>query len=82
EYDGLDVALLQREMFESAVVMAREALIKLGISERETGRVEREYRQRDDERLQAQSGTGDIHAAKHRMFAPERPLADEPAQNA
>lgn len=77
DFDGLDVALLQREMFESAVVMAREALLKLGISERETERVEREYRQRDDERLQAQSGTGDLHAAKHRMFAPDRPLADQ-----
>ncbi len=77
EFDGLDVALFQREMFESAVVMAREALLKLGISERETGRVVREYRVRDDERLQAQSGTGDIHAAKHRMFAPDRSLADE-----
>jgi len=78
EYDGLDVALLQRELFESAVVMAREALLKLGIDQRETERVEREYRQRDGERLQAQSGTGDIHAAKHRMFTPERSL-DESA---
>jgi monovalent cation:proton antiporter-2 (CPA2) family protein len=78
EYDGLDVALLQRELFESAVVMAREALLKLGIDQQETERVEREYRQRDHERLQAQSGTGDIHAAKHRMFTPNRSL-DEPA---
>ena len=77
EYDGLDVALLQREMFESAVVMAREALVQLGISEREAARVEREYRERDDERLEAQSKTGDLRAAKNRMFAADRTLDDE-----
>jgi monovalent cation:proton antiporter-2 (CPA2) family protein len=77
EFDGLDVALFQREMFESAVVMARKALLKLGISERETERVEAEYRQRDEERLEAQSQTGDIKAAKNRMFATDRPLDDE-----
>ncbi len=82
EFDGLDVALLQREMFESAVVMAREALLRLGITGRETERVEREYRQRDDERPQAQSGSGDVHAAKHRMFAPDRPLGEEKPKGA
>ncbi|MBA2635978.1 MAG: cation:proton antiporter [Sphingomonas sp.] len=77
EYDGLDVALLQREMFESAVVMARAALLKLRVPEREVERVEREYRQRDNERLRAQSDSGDLHAGQQRMFAADRPLADE-----
>ncbi len=73
----LDVAWLQREVFESAVTMGREALRKLGLAEREVERVEREYRQRDSERLSIQSETGDLHAAKERMFRPDRPLANE-----
>ena len=75
--DGLDVPLMQREVFESAVVMGREALKKLGLAEREVARVEREYRQRDDERLQLQSESGDLHSGFERTFAPERPLEDE-----
>ena len=75
--DGLDLALVQREVFESAVVMGREALRRLGIAEREVGRVEREYRQRDDERLEQQSATGDLHAGLERSFAADRSLPDE-----
>jgi len=75
--DGLDVPLMQREVFESAVVMGREALRRLGIAEREVGRVEREYRLRDGERLQLQSSTGDLHSGVEKSFAPERPLEDE-----
>jgi Kef-type K+ transport system membrane component KefB/voltage-gated potassium channel Kch len=77
DFAGLDVALLQRELFESAVTMAREALMKLGIAEREAERVEREYRLRDDERLQAQSESGDIRAARGRMFNVDQPLPDD-----
>ena len=77
EYDGLEVRLLQRELFESAVVMAREALLQLGISKREAARVEEEYRRRDAERLEAQSATGDIRAAKNRMFTVDSSLEDE-----
>ena len=77
ELDGLDVALIQRELFESAVLMGREALLKLGIAEREALRVEAEYRRRDEERLERQSETGDLHAAKDNMFRADRPLADE-----
>ena len=62
EFDGLDLAFCQRELFESAVVMGREALIKLGVARREAERVEREYRERDFERLEAQTVTGDLHA--------------------
>jgi hypothetical protein len=38
EFDGLDVAFIQRELFESAVVMGREALLKLGVARREAER--------------------------------------------
>src|SRR5437868_4377064 len=57
--DGTDLALAQRELFESAVVMGREALLALGLARREVERVEREYRDRDAERLERQSATGD-----------------------
>ena len=80
DYDGLEVALFQRELFESAVVMGREALRSLGVPRREVERVEREYRTRDDERLQRQSETGDLHAAKEKMFSLDSPIDDpEPA---
>jgi hypothetical protein len=76
EYDGLDVDLFQRELFESAVVMGREALRGLGVPRREVLRVEEEYRARDDERLQRQSATGDLHAGKETIFTPDRPIGD------
>jgi glutathione-regulated potassium-efflux system protein KefB len=79
ELDGLDLKFVQREMFESAVAMGREALLALGIAEREVKRVESEYRSRDAERLERQSATGDIRAAQDRMFKPDQPLPDEEA---
>ncbi|MFC7537401.1 monovalent cation:proton antiporter-2 (CPA2) family protein [Sphingomonas sp. GCM10030256] len=75
--DGCDVPLLQREVFESAVVMGREALRKLGIADREVARVEGEYRQRDSERLQMQSESGDLHSGMDRSFGPTQSLPDE-----
>ena len=81
EFDGLDVDLIQREMFESAVVMGREALLKLGIAQREADRVEASYRQRDTERLQVQSKTGDLRAARDRMFGADSSLPDEQARD-
>ncbi len=77
EFDGLDLAVCQRELYESAVVMGREALMKLGIPRREAERVEREYRERDLQRLQAQTVTGDLHADFDRSFGVDRPLPDE-----
>jgi hypothetical protein len=77
EFDGLDLAVCEREVYESAVVMGREALTKLGVSRREAERVEREYRERDLERLEKQTITGDLHAGYERSFAADRPLPDE-----
>lgn len=77
DFAGLDVASLQREMFESAVVMGREALTKLGVSRREVERVEREYRDRDSERLDLQTASGDLWSGQERMFGVDRPLPDE-----
>jgi len=81
EFDGLDVALIQREMFESAVVMGREALLALGIVRREVDRVEAAYRGRDTERLRVQSATGDLRAARDRMFGADSSLPDEQTKN-
>jgi monovalent cation:proton antiporter-2 (CPA2) family protein len=79
EFNGLDLSVCQRELYESAVVMGREALTKLGVARREAERVEREYRERDLERLEAQTVTGDLHAKSERSFSAERPLPDEAA---
>ncbi|HUG46018.1 MAG TPA: cation:proton antiporter [Sphingomicrobium sp.] len=79
DFADLDLALVQREMFESAVRMGRETLVQLGIPEREALRVEREYRERDEERLELQSRTGDPHSGKERMFAVNRPIEEESA---
>jgi hypothetical protein len=72
--------LIQREVFESAIAMGNAALHRLQIADREVERVEREYRLRDSERLQAQSQTGDLHAGAERSFGADRALPDEAAE--
>jgi glutathione-regulated potassium-efflux system protein KefB len=81
EFAGLDVSFLQRELFESAVLMGREALMKLGVSRQEAERVEREYRMRDCERLELQRSTGDLRSGRDRIFGTDSPMPDteEPA---
>ncbi|HEX8486254.1 cation:proton antiporter [Sphingomonas sp.] len=51
-----------REVFESAVCMARLALDEIGVDLAEVDRSENDYRDRDAERLRAQSDTGDMRA--------------------
>jgi len=75
--DGVDVAGTYREVFESAVLMGREALQCFCVTEEEIERVEREFRHRDQERLAGQTKAGDIHATKHLMFRPDRSLPDQ-----
>jgi voltage-gated potassium channel Kch len=81
-FDGLKVDLLQRELFESAIVMGRHALVEMGVPRIESERVEHEYRLRDGERLEKQSATGDLRAAMDRMFGTNRSLPDEAAEDA
>ena len=76
ELNGLDLQHVVRELFESAVSMGRAALSLFSIDDAEVDRVECEYRQRDQERLEIQTASGDIHALKERMFRPDNPLAD------
>ena len=68
--DGVDVAGIYREVFESAVAMGRDALLALGVEAVEARRVERAYRERDAERLAEQSRSGDLATLKERIFRP------------
>jgi Kef-type K+ transport system membrane component KefB/voltage-gated potassium channel Kch len=82
EYDGLNLAFAERELFESAIQMGRAALKISGIEPQEIDRVEREYRGRDCERLERQTATGDLAAGLERSFTPERGLPDRDSQPA
>jgi CPA2 family monovalent cation:H+ antiporter-2/glutathione-regulated potassium-efflux system protein KefB len=57
-----------REVFESAVAMARLALADIGVDMGEIDRSENDYRDWDAERLRAQSDSGDIRAGIDRMI--------------
>ena len=74
---GADLAGVYREVFESAVMMGREALRTFCVPDEEAARVEREYRRRDGERLRGQARSGDLHDTQHLMFLPDRALPDD-----
>ena len=76
ELSGIDLAFTVREVFESAVVMGREALGLFCVGEEDVARVEQEYRDRDRERLDEQSRSGDLHAMKDSMFGPDNRMAE------
>jgi voltage-gated potassium channel Kch len=76
EFDGLDLAFAQRELFESAIVMGRAALREAGVEPAEIERVEKSYRRRDCERLERQSESGDLRAGWENSFSPDRPLPE------
>ena len=76
EFASLDLSFAQRELFESAVVMGKNALKAVGIEPGEIERVDKEYRLRDCERLERQSASGDLHAGEDRSFGPDRSLSD------
>lgn len=61
--------LIVRETFESSVLMGREGLLRLGVSETEVEATVREFRRRDEERLRLQKTIG-IYAAAERMQEP------------
>jgi glutathione-regulated potassium-efflux system protein KefB len=75
ELAPLDIECTIREVFESAVMMGREALAIFCVDAAEVDRVEQEYRDRDRRRLDSQTASGDIHALKESMFGPDNPLA-------
>lgn len=62
------VTFMVREVMESAVSMAREALEDLGLSGEQIDAAENTYRASDKERLSIQYETGDIRAARDRII--------------
>jgi glutathione-regulated potassium-efflux system protein KefB len=74
--DGVDLAGVVREVFESAVGMGRLALEAAGADEDEAARIEAEYRRRDAVRFEMQSASGDLHVAEEMMFHPDRPMEE------
>ena len=68
---GAPVAGIVREMLESAVRMAREAMEAVGVDQQEIDKTEAEYRKRDSARLKEQKESGDLRAGVTRMFSQE-----------
>jgi glutathione-regulated potassium-efflux system protein KefB len=75
-FEGIELFATVRELFESAVLLGRDALRALGVEDREVERIEREYRRRDARRLELQSRSGDIRIARELMFKPDQPLEE------
>ena len=73
---GAPIAGTVREVYESAICMARDAMTALEIDEDEIRRAEEHYRDIDTRRLAAQSETGDLHAADELMIRPGEPAPE------
>ena len=61
---GAPIAGVVRELLESAIVMARQAMEAVGVDGAEIDKTEAEYRRRDYERLKVQKEVGDVRAAR------------------
>ena len=72
---NLDLAGATRELFESAVKMAIDALQALGASDEEILVIERRYRDHDLARLEAQGSTGDMSAGPGPLYVPAQKRA-------
>jgi glutathione-regulated potassium-efflux system protein KefB len=69
--DPGDKDVVVREVYESAITMAREALRGLGTSEQHIDGAIEDYRKVDEERLKLQREAGDLRAGRDRMFVPD-----------
>ncbi|MCH8683935.1 cation:proton antiporter domain-containing protein [Pedomonas mirosovicensis] len=67
-----------REVLESAVVMARQALEEMGVSAEGINRAEALYRASDRHRLKAQVESGDIRTARERIIT--EPAGEKPGE--
>ncbi|WP_294391829.1 cation:proton antiporter [uncultured Sphingomonas sp.] len=76
-YNGLDTAMVMREVFESAVVMGRRTLATMGVHDDMIARIERAYRARDKERLRVQAEKGVFSEEARSLFQPSRLLAED-----
>jgi glutathione-regulated potassium-efflux system protein KefB len=68
----MDLAGVTREVYESAISMGIGALKAVGASDEDILAAEGNYRDRDAERLIAQSETGDLHAREDLVYRPGR----------
>jgi glutathione-regulated potassium-efflux system protein KefB len=59
---GAPIGGVVREVLESAVMMARQAMQAVGVDQMEIDKTEAEYRKRDNARLDVQRETGDLRA--------------------
>ncbi|HEV2569529.1 monovalent cation:proton antiporter-2 (CPA2) family protein [Sphingomonas sp.] len=76
---GAPLAGTVREVFESAIAMARQAMAALEIDLDEIERTEAQYRDVDGRRLAAQSVDGDLYAGGELMIIPTaEPRRDAP----
>ncbi|RJY09233.1 cation:proton antiporter [Aurantiacibacter aquimixticola] len=71
------VEYVVRELYESAVAMGRMALEKIGVSQEEIDKAERDYREHDKDRLDVQIDKGDIYAAKEMTRERQQKLRGE-----
>lgn len=71
-----EAEFVMRELFESALAMARMGLYKVGLSEEETERAESEYRENDRAQLGVQIKTGDLYAAREMAHDQQRTRRD------
>ncbi len=77
---GAPMEYAVREVLESAVVMAKRALVCLGVDGPDIDRAETLFRKNDRERLRAQVETGDLRAARDVIITQEARMAEERAQ--
>jgi CPA2 family monovalent cation:H+ antiporter-2/glutathione-regulated potassium-efflux system protein KefB len=74
---GAPMEYAVREVLESAVSMARRALVSVGVDGPDIDRTEERYRKNDRERLRAQVESGDIRAAREVIIRQEARMATE-----
>jgi hypothetical protein len=74
---GGPAKFVMREVYESAVRMARMGLDQVGVSEGEIDRAESRYRENDRARLHLQLPEGDLYAAQAMTRAQQRELRGE-----
>ncbi|MES2494836.1 MAG: cation:proton antiporter [Pseudomonadota bacterium] len=77
----LDITGAVRELFESAVLLGREALEAVGVNAANVDTIEAEYRRRDGSRLEAQIAAGDLTVRRDMMFNPDRKLDLRPEED-
>jgi len=72
---GLGVVGMKRELFESAIYLSKQALQALDVDETTIEEADREFRDRDCERLELQmKADGDMFAGSELRFSPENPV--------